>query len=148
MSADDELRRIVDESAIVDVAVRYCWTLDTRDWGGLVDVFLPDATANLGGRTVLAGIDAITQRCRSTLSRLDLSQHLVSTHQVAIDGDEATHRCHFQAQHVRSGAEGGDNYIVGGRYEDRLRRTGDGWRIAHRDLVVMWTEGNPVVIAP
>ena len=70
----------------------------------------------------------------------------MSNHQVAIDGDAATCRCYFQAQHVRHGTEGGDNFIIAGRYEDRLVRTAGGWRIEHRVLTVDWTEGNPSVV--
>jgi hypothetical protein len=46
---------------------------------------------------------------------------------------------------VRAAAEGGDNFIVGGYYEDRVVRTPDGWRIAHRLMQQTWTEGNPAV---
>ena len=69
-------------------------------------------------------------------------EHDGAVHQVRVDGDTATNRCYLQAQHVVGGA----NYIVGGRYEDRLVRTDDGWRIAHRALIVMWTEGDPSVL--
>ncbi|MGI9646195.1 MAG: nuclear transport factor 2 family protein [Ilumatobacteraceae bacterium] len=138
-----ELRRLADEHAIVAVAVRYCWALDTRDWELLRDVFLPDATADLATRNELEGVDAIAARCRAALEPLDASQHFVSTHQVDVDGDAATHRCHLHAQHTRRGVEGGENYMVGGRYVDRFVRTPAGWRIANRQLVIMWTEGNP-----
>jgi hypothetical protein len=36
--------------------------------------------------------------------------------------------------------------VVAGRYEDRLVRTADGWRIAHRELITMWTAGNLAVV--
>ena len=73
---------------------------------------------------------------------------MVTNHQVQVDGDTARHRCQMQAQHVRHGADGGPNYIVAGRYEDELVRTADGWRIAHRDLVIVWTDGNIRVVRP
>lgn len=148
MTTDDDMRRLLDERAIVDVAVRYCWALDTRDWDALCDVFLPDATADLASGTALVGVEAIAARCEAALGHLDSSQHIVSTHQVDIDGDAATHRCQLHAQHTRAAAAGGANYVVGGRYEDRMVRTADGWRIAHRGLVMMWTEGNLAVVRP
>ncbi len=145
-NAEAEFGRLIDERAIVDVAIRYCWALDTRDWDVLRDVFLPDATADLAGPDQLVGVAAIAARCSAALTPLDGSQHAVSTHQVHVDGDAATHRCHLHAQHTRHGVEGGDNYVIGGRYEDRLLRTPDGWRIAHRTLVIMWSEGNLAVV--
>ncbi|MEE2768630.1 MAG: nuclear transport factor 2 family protein [Actinomycetota bacterium] len=133
-----------DSQAIIDVTVRYCWALDGQRWEDLREVFLAEATADLG-TGILSGVGAIIERVSSALTPLDDSQHMVTNHQVSLDGDTATCRCYLQAQHVKS-VEGGSNYLVGARYEDRLVRTEDGWRIAHRDLVRMWSEGNPEVV--
>lgn len=148
--------RIADRLAIVDLTIAYCWALDTHDWDALGDVFVAEATAILGSADELVGIDAIRTRCSGALSPLDASQHMVSNHQVTFhrdsdgdgDGDTATCRCYFQAQHVRRAAmsSGGANFIIAGRYEDRLVRTPSGWRIAHRELVPMWRDGNVAVV--
>ncbi len=145
---EDALQRLLDERDIVAVALRYCRALDTKDWPLLAEVFLPDATADLASPLHLEGLEAITERIRGALGHLDDSQHLVGNHEVTVDGDTGTHRCYLHAQHIRAGTEGGPHYIVAGRYEDRLARTGAGWRIAHRTLTVMWTEGNVAVTRP
>jgi hypothetical protein len=49
---------------------------------------------------------------------------------------------------VRRGVDGGDNFVIGGYYEDDLVRTAAGWRIRHRRLVMTWREGNPGVLRP
>src|SRR5262245_15376582 len=141
MTERDEL---TDRQAIVDLTVAYSYALDGRRFDDLDDVFLPDATADLGRR--LEGRAAIKDRIRDALVPLDASQHLVATHQVQVDGDRASGRCYLQAQHVRASADGGSLFMVGGRYEDRYVRTDDGWRIEHRTLVVLWTDGNPAVL--
>jgi ketosteroid isomerase-like protein len=138
--------QLADRLAIIDVTIAYTWALDTRDWDALDDVFTPDATASL--LEELEDREAIKERIRRALTPLDDSQHMVSNHDVRVDGDTATSRCYLHAQHVRHAAEGGPNYIVAGRYEDRFQRTPDGWRIAHRTLTVMWTDGNLKVIRP
>lgn len=140
-----EIQMLLDERDIVAVISRYCRALDTKNWALLGEVFLPEATADLATTSELVGIEAIVDRIRTALELLDDSQHLVGNHEVAVDGDNATHRCYLQAQHVRAAAVGGPNYLVGGRYEDRLVRTAAGWRIAHRTLTVMWTDGNLAV---
>lgn len=142
---DNAVQTLLDERDIVQIALRYCRALDTKDWARLDDVFVADATADLGSPVHLVGIEAIRERIRTALEHLDDSQHLVGNHEVSIEGDIASHRCYLQAQHVRRAATGGSNYIVAGRYEDRLVRTAAGWRIAHRTLVVMWTDGNLAV---
>lgn len=134
-----------DRDDIIDLAVRYTWALDTKNLDDLRNVFLPDATASLRG-VECTGVDAIISRIGGAVLRLDATQHLVGNHQVTIDGDTGTHRCHLQSQHVRRGADGGDNFIVGGFYEDRVVRTGNGWRIAHRLMQQTWSEGNPEVV--
>ena len=147
MSASDAtVQMLLDEREIVTVALRYCRALDTREWSLLGEVFAEDATARLGTSSTQSGRNEIVARVSAALGHLDDSQHLVGNHEVAVDGDTATHRCYLQAQHIRHAATGGPNYIVAGRYEDRLARTGDGWRITHRDLIVMWTDGNLAVV--
>jgi hypothetical protein len=136
-----------DEQDIVDLTIAYCWAIDSRNFDELRDVFVPEGVANYAG-TEHIGVDAIIARCSAALTPLDASQHMVNTHQVQVIGDTATSRCYFHAQHVRSAASGGANYIVAGIYEDALVRTGAGWRIRHRTLRTLWTEGNLAVIRP
>jgi len=86
----------------------------------------------------------VVERIRATLEPLALTQHLYGNHVVVVDGDEATHTCYVQAQHVR---DDGAKYLGAGRYADRLRRTEAGWRFSHRVLTSMWNEGDPSVVA-
>lgn len=136
---------MADREDIIDIAVNYTWALDTKQLELLRDVFLPDATGMLRG-VECNGVDAIIERIGGAILRLDATQHLVGNHQVRVDGDTATHRCHLQSQHTLHGTPGGDNFIVGGYYDDRLVRTPAGWRIAHRTMQQLWTEGNLAVV--
>lgn len=136
---------LLDRAAIVQLTVDYCWALDSRAWEDLRNVFAHDAVTQLGagGQT---GVDEIIDRVSTALDMLDGSQHVVTTHQIDIDGDQATGRCYLVAQHIRHDVFGGSLFTVGGRYEDRYRRSDAGWRISERRLVVMWTEGNRRVV--
>ncbi len=136
----DDLRSLLDRQAIVDVTVAYAWILDHGPHERLRDVFTADARAVLGEEC--RGVDSIIDRVGRALGPLDGSQHIVANHQVSVDGDRATCRCYFHAQHTLRGTPGGDNYVVAGRYDDRLVRTDAGWRIEDRVLTVDWTEGN------
>ncbi|HTH05097.1 MAG TPA: nuclear transport factor 2 family protein [Ilumatobacteraceae bacterium] len=136
---------MADREDIIDLAVRYAWALDSKNVDGLRDVFTADATAMLRG-VECHGVDQIIARIGGSILRLDHTQHFISNHQIVVDGDTATHRCQLQSQHVRAGVDGGNNFIVGGYYDDRVVRTPDGWRIAHRLMRQTWTEGNPAVV--
>ena len=141
--SSDAHQLLVDRAAITDVTIRYCWALDTKDWAVLDSVFTEDADGDLLEDVV--GRVAIKKRVETALSHMDETQHLISNHQIVVQGDTATCRCYLQAQHVRKAAHGGPNFIIAGRYEDELKRTPEGWRISFRRLVVMWTDGNPAV---
>jgi hypothetical protein len=143
LPSGDAQQLLVDRAAITDVTIRYCWALDTKDWAVLDTVFTEDANGDLLEDVV--GRVAIKKRVETALSRMDETQHLISNHQIVVQGDTATCRCYLQAQHVRKAAHGGPNFIIAGRYEDELKRTPEGWRISFRRLVVMWTDGNPAV---
>lgn len=135
-----------DAFDITAVQVRYALALDARDWASLRTCFVPDAVAVYGDFGTFEGYDAIEALCRTALGPLTRSQHLLGNHASTVDGDRATAQCYFQAQHVKLGTDGGDNYIIAGRYEDLLERTPDGWRIRHRTLETWWTDGNPAVV--
>jgi 3-phenylpropionate/cinnamic acid dioxygenase small subunit len=92
-----------------------------------------------------SGVEAIIDRIGDAIGRFDRTQHLIGNHQVVVDGDRATHRCQLHSQHVRQGTPGGDTFVVGGFYADRVVRMPVGWRIAHRLMQQTWTAGNPAV---
>lgn len=130
-----------DRDDIIDLAIAYTWALDTKQLDELRNVFAPDATAMLRG-VECNGVDSIIARVGSAILRLDATQHLVGNHQVEVDGDSATHRCQLHSQHFKRGTDGGDWFVVGGYYDDRLTRTPAGWRITHRVMAETWRSGN------
>jgi hypothetical protein len=135
-----------DREQIQDLLVRYATGLDSRDWDLLASCFTEDGVADygdLGG--VNEGRGAIVSLCSGVLSGLDASQHMITNMIISTDGDSGRAVCYFQAQHVFRGTPGGDNYLVGGTYRDRLVRTGGEWRIAHRTLEGTWFDGNAAV---
>ena len=145
MGETAELQRIRDVQEIIDLTITYCWAVDSRQWNELGSIFEPDAEAVLG-RTRVSGLIAISDHCRRSLEVLDVSQHLVGNHQVSLESDLATCRCQLIAQHRREGTTGGSSWLVGGSYEDQLRRTKVGWRISQRVLRITWSEGNRDVL--
>ncbi len=142
----DRLQELVDHVEIGDVLARYCSALDCRDWAGLESVFTADATCDYGALGNPHSAAEIASLIRSTIGDLDVTQHLIGNVTVAVSGDAATADCYLISQHIRAGAPGGDHYLLGGRYSDRLVRTPEGWRIAQRTLHRMWTTGNRDVV--
>ncbi|WP_326791647.1 nuclear transport factor 2 family protein [Streptomyces sp. NBC_00841] len=132
---------------IADLLAKYCLALDGRDWAALTQVFTEDAIAEYEGAGTARGLAAITDVVRRALEPLDASQHFIATSLVETGDDGATGRTYLIARHIAHGAPGGDSFTVGGMYTDRFVRTPAGWRITHRRLSRVWTEGNPAVLS-
>jgi len=141
------LQRLEDTLEIQGVLNRYASSLDTRDWGRLATCFTRDAVGDYGALGRHDGYAAIEGLIKGVLTKLDVSQHFISNHEIDLAGDTAKTRCYLQAQHVRRNTEGGDNYLVAGLYLDDWVRTPDGWKISERQLQMTWFEGNPAVVA-
>jgi len=143
---DATLEEVRDRLEIGELLARYSTALDDRRWDLLAEVFTPDAECDYGALGRPRGVEEITSLIRGTIGDLDATQHLVGNVVVAVDGDAGTADCYLISQHIRAGAPGGEHYLLGGRYSDRVVRTPDGWRIAHRTLHRMWTTGNRDVV--
>ena len=159
MSTEASLRQIQDRQAIVDQTIAYAWIIDHGPRESLREIFTADVRFSIrelevdpvdDGDTyresVINGVDDVIAKIDGSLGRLSISQHLVSNRKVDLDGDNAKCGCYLQAQRTLRGTQGGDNFIMAGRYLDQLTRTDLGWRISRRELIIDWTEGNPKVL--
>lgn len=136
------VRELADRRAIEDGLICYGHALDSRDWARLGDCLMPDARVKYGDAPWLHGVEAAAAHCRRALEPLALSQHRLGSFDVRLAGDRATSKTYLCAEHVRDG----QRYTVGGHYLDEWQRTRAGWRIAQRELVVTWTQGEPAVL--
>jgi 3-phenylpropionate/cinnamic acid dioxygenase small subunit len=142
-----QLAALIDERDVVAVAVRYATALDNRDWDLLRSCFTDDVHADYGlaSGTDLRGPDAIVDYMRPGIDILTGTQHYITNPVVSISGDRAESTCYVFAQHFLRGMEGGSKYLVGGIYDDSLVRCPDGWKIARRKVVGVWTSGNRAI---
>ena len=65
-------------------------------------------------------------------------------HVVEVNGDEATGDTWCVANHIHEKDGRPHKLDWGIRYKDRYRRDAAGWRIAHRELVLIWTQELPL----
>jgi hypothetical protein len=84
---------------------------------------------------------------RQNLEPLQATHHLIGNHVTVVDGDEASVACNVTGTHVAPNATGGPLWTVGGRYDLRMRREAEGWRIAALKLTVRWATGNQAIMA-
>ncbi len=123
---------MTDRDAITDVLVRYATGIDSRDWALLRACFTDDARFDYGGIGTWDNPDALTEYMRRSHS--GPSMHRLSNFAIAIAGDRATSRTYVDAMVM--GPRGFGVVNTFGWYDDDLRRTADGWRIAFRQTTL------------
>lgn len=121
-----------DRQEITDVLVGYASGIDRRDWSRFRSCFTPDVHADYGAEVgEWHDLEAFTEYMRVMHQDMGATQHMLSNFVIDVDGDTATASTYVHAVLVVS-----DDppvwYEPVGRYEDRLVRTDDGWRIAQR----------------
>lgn len=137
----DDVRRLLFEREIALVATRYAHMCDERDWNAMSSVFTADASADYGSWH-LPDPAAILHMLTSNLGGCGPTQHLLGN--VCVDVDAAgvvTSRIAVRAAHRSAGDMAHETYECFGEYRDRWRETPEGWRIAHRRMVVAFEYG-------
>ena len=134
-----------DVVAIQQVLYHYAYALDARDYDALDDVFGADAQLHTSGGTLMSPAQ-YKAMCATELPKLDATHHMVTNTSVTVDGDRATSRAYFQAQHVRTSLAPDSQLLMAGWVDDELERRPEGWRIVDRRWHSSWSSGNPAVL--
>jgi len=137
-----ELAALLDKQQITEVLSRYAAAVDGKDYKGLDEVFVADATAYYGFGDTIKGRAAIADFVKATMVKTSTSQHLVGNVRITLDGDKATSKCYLQAILVGLGDYKGQSVMLWGEYRDRLERRPEGWRIVHRELAAFHATGD------
>lgn len=133
---------LADRAAIGDVLDDYAAAVDGRQWDLLHSLFTPDAvldyTASGGPR---GSRDAVLDWISASLPAVTLTQHLLTNRRIRVAGDEATARTELLNPLLFAADGGTQMLLLGGRYDDRLRRTDQGWKLTERVHTTTWTAG-------
>ena len=144
MPDDRSPQEIADRLAIDDLLTRYAWAIDDKDWDALATVFTEDARIDYTSAGGIAGTrDEVVAWLAETLSAFTMTQHMVTTRQITLDGARATARSMLYSPMGLADGKGGLRvFYPGGVYRDRLRRTSEGWRIEERTEEALWFDGD------
>jgi hypothetical protein len=112
---------LADRLALHELPGRYGDLIDDRDWDGLSQIFLEDATFEVLG-DVLEGLDGIRDFMRGANHP---RTHLMTN----VYADETSEGVILRFRII---AMRRDGRIVLGRYRDVVVKTDDGWRVASR----------------
>jgi hypothetical protein len=132
-----------DVVEIQQLAHRYAWAIDQRDFDLLDRVFVAGAEIhyNVWGGTTIRWPEG-REWLRQGLSLHRVTQHNMGNTLVDLDGDRARGRTYGQLMHVQELPDGKPHYLVQHAiYSDELVRTAAGWRIAKRTLDNLFVQG-------
>jgi len=131
-----------DHIAIQRLMYLYARCADRKDYDGFAAVFCDDAEFDFAG-TIVAGCAAIQKMMRN-LDQFSRTLHQVHNTLYDVAGDTASGETYCLASHLGEEAGGETKLDMGIIYQDRLRRTGDGWRIETRKFNLVWSRTTPV----
>jgi hypothetical protein len=135
-----------DHQAICEVRYRYALGLDTRDWELYRSIFVDEVEIDFSSFSGESGgtmrADDWVATCRVFFTGLDASQHVMTNPMVTVDGDRAHCRMYMTADHYFANDQGGDRFVIGGYYDDRLVRTDGAWLLEAVKLTMFWQRGN------
>jgi 3-phenylpropionate/cinnamic acid dioxygenase small subunit len=139
-------RFLADRLEIEDLLTHYATIIDGRHWDAFGTVFTADATLDYRSAGGIRGtLPEVAEWLATVLPVFTWTQHLVFNRAVSLTrgADHATSRADFQ--NPNGAVVDGQPwfFLVGGAYHDRLVRTPDGWRIAHRVEETLWWQ-NPM----
>lgn len=133
---------LMERTAINDLLDDYAFAVDSRDWDALGRLFTDDAvldyTAAGGPR---GSRDEVLAWIAESLPAVTMTQHLLTNRRVRLTGDAAEVRTELLNPLLFAGEGGAQLLLLGGRYDDRVVRTPDGWKFAERIHTTAWTAG-------
>lgn len=141
--AGEQMELSVDDHiAIERLMYRYARCADHKDYAGFSRVFCEDAIFDFSGRIVTT-LPAI-QDMMLALEKYSRTLHQVHNVLYEVDGDKAAGEAYCIASHLLEQNGGEMKIDMGIVYRDRLQRTAGGWRIAHREFHLLWSQTAPV----
>jgi hypothetical protein len=115
-----------DRIEVAELLGRYGRLIDLRDWAGLAQIFVPEATFDLGaiGGPLLSGLPAI-QEYMENRARHPVAHHITNAYIDRFEDDTLFTSCMLVAVQA-------DGSVASGHYADELIRVPAGLRIRHR----------------
>lgn len=134
-------QEIADKQHIRELQNRYSYAIDSGHYDNLDAMFTSNATYHFVTGSA-DNIAALKKTIQDALQPLTTSQHINGNQWAKIEGDRARAGCYFTVHMFKEGLADGEHFEMGGRYDDELLRTPDGWRFTRRTITILWSDGN------
>ena len=108
---------------------------DPQAWGNL---WIEDAVSARMDGTILHGRKELAESAGKSMAQFDTRQHVLTNPTFVVDGDTAEGSCGLIYTGRPNGVGEGGYIQFGGSYRWTFRRTGGGWKIVTREMMIDW----------
>ncbi|NOD64848.1 MULTISPECIES: nuclear transport factor 2 family protein [unclassified Ruegeria] len=121
---------------------------DRHDWarvrGAFADTVTTDYTSLWGGDPVTQPADDLVAGWSAFLPGFESTHHMVTNHTItSLAETEATAQADFTATHrIEDGL-----WVLGGRYDYALEKSGDRWVVTSLTMTALWETGDRGLVA-
>lgn len=132
------MEEIADRFEITDLLHRYAAAIDAGSWDVLDTVFTADATIDysaMGG--VALAFPEMKEWLAKMISNVPGKMHLIANIEITVAADRQTASSTAYLLNAMVFSPEATT-LIGGKYNDTLLRTTDGWRISDRRLDMVW----------
>ena len=144
----DRITELVNKSEITSIVNRYFRALDEKNFDArhFASIFTPQAKVTRPNGASLTGPEEISASHEKSFTRFEGSQHVVSGHDISVDGSTANVRANLIAMHMWQGSNTDANkpdnfFIAGGVIHATLTQSDGQWRISQMSNAVLWRAG-------
>lgn len=121
-----------DKFEISEVLAKFCCYSDFADYEALKGVYADNPTTVIDGVGTFSGLEWQIEHAKQTEQQtFGQNRHCMTNLWIEPDGDGAIAR-YFLLNILAGSSPLEAKLMTTGRFEDRMVRTKDGWRIAHR----------------
>jgi ketosteroid isomerase-like protein len=133
------LRQLLDRQEIMAAMAAYARCADLNEPEQQAAVFMEDCLVRYHPAEPIVGRAALVQALRQALGRYTRTSHHLGNIEIDFEGaDSAAAQSTVIAWHRRTD---GSQWTLYGRYVDRWARTGQGWKLAERELRAAGADG-------
>ena len=126
----DPVLKSDDRQEICDLLVRYASGIDRSDWQLLRSCFTDDCLVDYQDVAVWHSAEELTEFMREVHAPCIGVMHRITNQSITLNGDgSVATRSYVDALVLFAEASG---FHMAGFYDDRVVRTGDGWKISER----------------
>ena len=139
-----------DHRAILDTVHTVAWAADHKDWATAEAQFVEwpfiDYSSLSGQPGAAVEASELVAGWAAFLGEHVVSQHLVTGHQLRVEGETVVVTSNVMAWHAPAAAPHGPAWTVYGTYDQRLQSIDGAWKVIAMTLHLLRQTGDPALL--